>query len=706
MNFNRPIWIAIASTLLGFNSISIAGQLVIIGSPDKAHHGMSYGSVIGVTNDGVAAGYQQASGTNFSGIRSVRYGPTSADATVLDDLGTTAVGHTYALSAAMNEAGFSVGFAYKNGVSSDRRAVRWDALGSSVIELEVLSTNSLGKANTEALDINNSNIAVGFAVKYVDGVDVGERPIKWNEQGEVIELGILGTSGSGTTNGRAQVINQSGQIFGHLSRYDGMLGTWPVRWDPNTTEPVVLGDRRASWISDASDTGFAVGSSDSGKLRWSPSGTVTVLDGLGGATNSDLSINDGGTAVGYGGLIVDGQSLGTRAVRWDAGTSEPTQLQNLGTDAAGKTDSCAYDLNEASTVVGYAADYSVEPPAVHAVIWKPDGSVIKLVDLNLVADEFGGVWKLDRAKAISPDGWVAGEGQFDPDGSGPLPNSARHWVAQVGLGGDWLNTTNTDNAWGRGRNWSTGTPAIQLDAKFNFNASYHVAFDDDESARNVIVSAGDVTFDLAGNQKVVVDQTLTLSNASLRVADGSLTTAAMEIESATLDLGNAKLVVDYFNPSPFASIKNWIINHSITSDLESGQAIGLAEASALFGVAGGDWLGDAVDGSSILVIKTLAGDANLDLHVNFNDLLTIAQNYGQSNQEWTDGDSNFDGVVNFNDLLFVAQNYNDSMSSVGALDFSSSFWMDWSLARSMVPEPGAIALVGLIGLTMLRRQRA
>ena len=111
-------------------------------------------------------------------------------------------------------------------------------------------------------------------------------------------------------------------------------------------------------------------------------------------------------------------------------------------------------------------------------------------------------------------------------------------------------------------------------------------------------------------------------------------------------------------------------------------------------------------GSAVLVIKTLAGDANLDLHVNFNDLLTIAQNYGQSNQEWTDRDSNLDGVVNFNDLLAVAQNYNEAMSSISALDFSGSFESDWMLARSMVPEPGVIGFVSLIGLTMLRRQRA
>ena len=59
----------------------------------------------------------------------------------------------------------------------------------------------------------------------------------------------------------------------------------------------------------------------------------------------------------------------------------------------------------------------------------------------------------------------------------------------------------------------------------------------------------------------------------------------------------------------------------------------------------------------------LAGDANRDRVVNFNDLLIVAQNYGTSNHSFSQG--NFDyssnGSVDFNDLLIVAQNYNVSI---------------------------------------------
>lgn len=61
----------------------------------------------------------------------------------------------------------------------------------------------------------------------------------------------------------------------------------------------------------------------------------------------------------------------------------------------------------------------------------------------------------------------------------------------------------------------------------------------------------------------------------------------------------------------------------------------------------------------------LAGDANRDRVVNFNDVLTVAQNYGTSNNSFSTG--NFDyssnGLVDFGDLLIVAQNYNVSVPS-------------------------------------------
>ena len=89
---------------------------------------------------------------------------------------------------------------------------------------------------------------------------------------------------------------------------------------------------------------------------------------------------------------------------------------------------------------------------------------------------------------------------------------------------------------------------------------------------------------------------------------------------------------------------------------------------------------------------TVPGDANHDNTVNFNDLLTLAQHYGQSNAHWEDGDFNFDGMVNFNDLLALAQNYGSSVS------FSPP-----AAGVAAVPEPAMV--LPLTVLTLLASAR-
>lgn len=84
------------------------------------------------------------------------------------------------------------------------------------------------------------------------------------------------------------------------------------------------------------------------------------------------------------------------------------------------------------------------------------------------------------------------------------------------------------------------------------------------------------------------------------------------------------------------------------------------------------------------------GDTNFDGHVNFDDLLTLAQNYGATQGKWwADGDFDFNGNVDFDDLLTLAQRY-------GTNAMSSDFVADWALARSIAPEPTSLAFIGLL----------
>lgn len=59
----------------------------------------------------------------------------------------------------------------------------------------------------------------------------------------------------------------------------------------------------------------------------------------------------------------------------------------------------------------------------------------------------------------------------------------------------------------------------------------------------------------------------------------------------------------------------------------------------------------------------LAGDINHDRSVNFDDLLTVAQNYGLSDQTFSQGNIDYspDGLVGFDDLLILAQRYGTSL---------------------------------------------
>jgi autotransporter-associated beta strand protein len=116
-----------------------------------------------------------------------------------------------------------------------------------------------------------------------------------------------------------------------------------------------------------------------------------------------------------------------------------------------------------------------------------------------------------------------------------------------------------------------------------------------------------------------------------------------------------------------------------------------------------------VDGVSISPTESLAvtygndgvfltvarpGDTNLDGSVNFNDLLTLAQNYGRSGfQIWSLADFTGDAATNFNDLLILAQNYNQNFAA------------DWALAQSMVPEPTALLAIAATVPALLRRRR-
>ncbi len=187
----------------------------------------------------------------------------------------------------------------------------------------------------------------------------------------------------------------------------------------------------------------------------------------------------------------------------------------------------------------------------------------------------------------------------------------------------------------------------------------------------------------------------------------SLTIAGDTTPTATLDLSDNALIVDYTGASPISTLQaqlksgyamgTWLGNGIISSSAtavaaDAGDAhktaLGYAEASNI-GV--GSFAGQSVDDSSVLIRYTLAGDANLDGVVNALDFNALASNFGDSGQLWSGGDFNYDGIVNTLDFNQLAANFGAALP-VPVVPLGTA-----------VPEPTMLSL-GVSAILLHRRR--
>lgn len=353
---------------------------------------------------------------------------------------------------AVNASGTTIGYSdtHQIGTSFGYRAARWTATGVARA-LGTLGTNDDGVTNAYGIAINDAGTAVGSAEVYISNKLRGERAVRWDaNKTAATELGNLGTASNGETSALALAINNPGTAVGYAAKYVGgaYQGTFAVRWNAGTTTAVELAglssgaDFASTDAAAIADDGTIVGSSDkyiAGTLRgrravrWEANSTTpTELGNLGTSVSGDTdtyasAINAQGSTIGQARKYFGAYAYVDRAVRWDANTTNAFELGRIDPALdAGATYAAA--INSAGLIVGSCDVFkSGQPAGQHAVHWYADGTA---VDLNTLIDPASG-WTLTFAGSITDSNWVVGSGLYDPDGNGPQAAYGRAFLMHI-----------------------------------------------------------------------------------------------------------------------------------------------------------------------------------------------------------------------------------------------------------------------------------
>lgn len=363
--------------------------------------------------------------------------------TPLQNLGTNSSGNG-GYGFGVNSAGTAVGQVgkYSGGTSLGPRAVRWSFNGS-VTELGNLGTDSSGMTFSYAYCISDNGLTCGYSDVYSGNTSLGDRAVLWAAgQTAPTLLGDTGENSNGYTSAIAYAVNASGAAAGAATEWAAGqdMGYRPVRWDAghtNATELGVLGVSnggtsfgKAFGIDTTGNVyGFSQtysGGVDMGyrAVRWNAGSSVpNQLADLGhnsaGYTDArPRGSNAAGDAVGYATTWAGNTNLGVRAVRWAAGQGGVVKLDDLGTTSSGFGNSQANAINSLGDTVGYSNVYSGDTSlGFHATLWFAHQTTV--IDLNTLIDPASG-WVLNSAYGINDSGVIVGQGTYDPDGSGPI----------------------------------------------------------------------------------------------------------------------------------------------------------------------------------------------------------------------------------------------------------------------------------------------
>ena len=241
-----------------------------------------------------------------------------------------------------------------------------------------------------------------------------------------------------------------------------------------------------------------------------------------------------------------------------------------------------------------------------------------------------------------------------------------------------------------------------------------------------IFSTGGVTL-LEGNRRL---KDLTIIGGAVKLAEGG--GRVMNVEtlwmdgSGQLDLAGHDMVIHQGQaPQVRAALKRgfndgaWNGPGMLTSIHSPRPDLGYASATdPLIAHLGGMLYGQPFAADGVVVKMTLAGDANLDGDVDLDDVNRWISNFtGQLSlapadpfgKLWTDGDWDYDGDVDLDDVNKWLANFTGQLGGGLWVDVPGASPEAIEAARSIgitvVPEPGAISMLGLAAGLLARRRR-
>ena len=209
-------------------------------------------------------------------------------------------------------------------------------------------------------------------------------------------------------------------------------------------------------------------------------------------------------------------------------------------------------------------------------------------------------------------------------------------------------------------------------------------------------------------------QTLDVFGGLLTVTPGADKTVYTTRFTGRMDLNDNSLIQDWnvgsLSPTPINATRNALRNglntggqfglFSTAAANNPGRALAYAEATDLFSTFPVTLGGYTIDNTTVLVLYSRFGDANIDGIVNLDDFNRLAANFGGSGKYWVQGDFNYDAVVNLNDFNALAANFGLSASGPELTP------RDWWALMSAVPEPASASLFGVAASAAMCRRRS